>query len=138
MKLKFILTQNTTLKEENLLDQIIQVLKFDIIHGKLSQIWLTNDKEKEFIMINNDKDKNYIQININNNMGKILLTKIMCFTIQREKNQPFFIILTKDDINIRKILFNFNKNICNIKLFKILMRSFIIITQQQYIMIRNY
>ena len=149
MKLKYILTRKIILKKENLLEQIVQVFKSEIIQGKLSQIWITNDKDKEFIIINNENnnnnnnnENNYIQINVNNNLGKILLTKCICFIFKRCKDNPhypcFLIILKKDDVNVRKIFFNYNKGICSPKLFKIMMRSFIIINQQQYIMFKNF
>ena len=141
--LNFILNQTSPLlKKQDLLQQILPLLSNEIIHGKLSKIWITNDNNNN----NNNNNKNnfisiydneYIQININDDMGKTLLTKIIYFIIKRIEQQEqymFFIVLNTETINLRKILWNHNKKLLknNSELFKFMMRSFLIVNQRQY------
>lgn len=137
MKLNFILTQQPPLEKQKLLEQILPLLKQEIIHGKLSKIWVIKNNN-DFISIYNNED---IEININDDIGKTLLTKIIYFIIKRieEKEETqqhiFFFILKSEYINIRKILWNHNNNNDlknNFELFIFMMRSFVIINQQQY------
>ena len=143
MKLKSILTLKSVLKKENLLEEIVQQLKLEIIQGKLLQIWIVKEKNEEFITIMNNDDNNNnndIQINISCLMGKNLLTKIICAITKRNKKTnypPFFIVLKKDDINVRKTFLKFNKKVCDFNFFKFLMRCFIIVNQQQYIKLKR-
>ena len=141
MKLNFILTQPPSTKKQNLLEQILPLLYEEVIQGKLSAIWINainndnddddDDDDDDFITIHENKQ---IHINITSNAGKTLLTKIIRFIINRPKEQRqflFFIILKNENINIRKLLLNHNKNISN-SLFTFMMRSFIVINQQLY------
>ena len=142
MTQKFIMTQKTLPKKQNLLDQILPILRDDIILGKLLNIWITNYKDNlvdnDFIIANNEN----IEINIYNDIGKILLIRIIFNIIEREKNRnhfpPFFFILKGKNINVRKRLYNyFKKHIDNNEVdifntFEYLMTYFIIINSRQY------
>ena len=132
MKLKYILTQNT--KAKDILEQILPILKYGIIHGKLSQIWIVNKNEEEFMVVNNE---GAIEINISCHTGKTVLTKIICLVAMKKKSvvSPFLVILKMSNVNIRKLLFNYyyKAGLFNFKTFKYMMRSFIIFDQRQYV-----
>ena len=142
MTLDFILTQKTAVKKQNLLEPILLLLKKEFIQVKLSRILIVCEgtdsdyEENNFIKIENNSNHNYyIQINIGNNIGKTLLTKIIGFIINyhnKDNHTPFFLIVKKENINVRKILYNHNKKLIHYKLFTYMMRSFAIITHHQY------
>ena len=95
------------------------------------------------IMINNN---NNIEININNDLGRLLLMKIICSIIKRDQQQrkninnkkcsylPFLFILKESDTNVRTLLLKYfiKKKYGNFHIFENMMRSFIIINQQEY------
>ena len=88
MQLSSIITQEIPLKKQCLLKQILPLLRKEIILGKLSHIWITNNNDN-CITLYNDR---YIQININTNKGKMLLTHIIGFIIEKPNfiEHPFF------------------------------------------------
>ena len=109
--------------------RILSDLENKIIHGQLCQIWITMYKsdDNNIIKIN---DKNNVEVNIYNDNGKLILTKIICFISMRKNKEfpPFFIVLKKDNINLRKKILEFNKKKINIDTFNYLMQSFLIVT----------
>lgn len=143
MKLNFILIQKPVPKEQYMLEQILLILKELIIQEKLSRLWITcegnsNDNEEEennFIKIIKRENNYYIQINVGNNTGKNLLTKIICLVSNHYNNKyfPFLLILEKENINLRKILYNYNiSKIRDSKTFTFMMRSFVIVNRYQH------
>ena len=153
MKLRSILTQQHAHAKPHLLEEILPLLKDAITLGKLSKIWIV---QNDNFIISID-DGNNVYININNNLGKTLLTKIICLVARRNTEEvptpvvvaaaaaaaaaparppplPIFcVILEKDDINLRKIIRHHNENLKNdSETFEFLMRSFIIMDKQQY------
>lgn len=78
-----------------------------------------------------------LQINLSNDIGKMLLFKLICLITnyyKHPKNRPFIIIIVKVNINVRKIILNYIKDnkLCKPQVFVLMMRSFVIANPQQY------
>ena len=147
MKLKYILTQNVSQKQpENFLEKIYQELESEIYVGNISKIWIIKNKDDDDdddddddnqIGIKIKSEENRIQINIGTKMGKDILSKIIFTYLKKNHVSDLIFIIKRDDINIKKIFYNHNRevfkqnNIEN-KYIEFIMRSFIIITERMH------
>ena len=134
-RLNYILTQNPALEKQKLLTQILNLLKLYITRAKLSKIICDSNSNNDYF-IKHDKDDT-LQINLSNDIGKMLLIKLIGLITNyynSVEERPFSIIV-KENINIRKIMFNYIKanKICKTEVFVLMMRSFIIVNQYKHL-----
>ena len=122
-----ILQSENNLSKLEVCETVLHCIDDDLNQRNVSIIWIINDKNFEYIEINYN---NNIQINIGKLNGRNLLIKIICFS--SKKNKPIYLIVKKDNINIRKILYRSMKIQNQEKIFNHLMTCFIILTENLY------
>lgn len=129
---------STTPNQHISFKQTVQYIEYDINKGNLSLFWIiSNENSNEYI--ERKDNNNNIQINVATYNGKNLLVKIVCFISCKKINNsyPIYFILTKYNLNIRKIIFNYVKKIIKdensiSETFNHMMRYFIILPENLY------
>ena len=131
----YILTNQSTNIENP--STIIPWLERYIIRGNISKIWvIQNDDDSNFNNINDD----YIEINVGKQEGKRILSTIISLCVKKMYNEkeykPLIFVLENQYIDIKLIFFSSNKdkfdNDLNNVTFQRMLRSFILITKQDY------